>query len=78
MRNRSDSNPGIAISGAQQLAQDVLQDAAVAVVNLLLGRIDPDHHLETLAVSFDGQLIRDIGAAGDPGDAELLVARKAK
>ena len=62
----------------QQLSQHVVQDPAVAVVELLLGRVDAHPHVEALAVGLHGQRVRNLLAAGDAFDRELLLTAEPK
>src|SRR4051794_3391286 len=68
-------------SAVQHLPEHELQDAAVAVVVRLTGRVDPDHRVE-LDAAVRGDLDGARGVAvvqrGDPGDREGLGAGQAE
>src|SRR4051812_48736967 len=73
--------PDSGISAAEHLAEDVLQDAAVAVVVGLAGRVDADDRVE-LDAGVGGDLDRARGGAvvelGDAGERERLGAGQAE
>ena len=50
----------------------------MAVVALLLGRVDPHRDLELLVVGLDGQLARDLLALRQAADRKRLVAGQAE
>src|ERR1700761_3111956 len=74
-RASSSSGTGAVATGLvpEQLSQDELQDPAVAVVDLLLGRVDAHGHLELVVVGLDGQGARHLVGAGDADDRESFV-----
>ena len=75
MVRRSFSSSGVAIASAlQQLPQNELEDASVAEIALLLGRVDAGDHLELLAVSLDSELARHPIRVGETADRECLAA----
>src|SRR5690606_3472988 len=66
-----------------ELAQHVLQDAAVSIVVELDRRIDPGHHLEALRLAVlaardDLERLADREVAGDAADVVRLLTRQAE
>src|SRR5215510_1378086 len=72
--------PSVKPGSAAELAQDELEDAAVAEVLHLVGGVDADLGVELLAIGTDGDLAREVARPSvlEPDHVECLVPNQAQ